>query len=102
MEEMNNDLKPKGPLPKVCLELSIQLIMSDLPKSDKEGTNYPDLGLAQTVFEYEQDREGGGNGEGPKEIILKAIDANEMISFYESCCSKYGWTMDSSKIASMR
>ena len=40
--------------------------MSDLPKGDEESNKYPDLDLAQTVFEYEQDREGGGNAEASK------------------------------------
>ena len=76
--------------------------MSDLPKGDEESNKYPDLYLAQTVFEYEQDREGGGNAEASKAIILKAIEENKMTSFYEACCEKYGWDKDSAKIATMR
>ena len=76
--------------------------MSELPKGDKESNKYPDLGLAQTVFEYEQDRESGGNGDGPKADILRAIEENKMTDFYESCCEKYGWTKDSAKIVAMR
>ena len=45
--------------------------MSELPKGDKESNKYPNLGLAQIVFEYEQDRECGGNGDGPKADILR-------------------------------
>lgn len=77
-------------------------IMSDLPKGDEESNKYPDLGVAQKVFEYEQDREGGGNGDEPKAAILRAIEENDMTDFYEACCEKYGWTKDSAKIATMR
>jgi hypothetical protein len=77
--------------------------MSDLPKGSEEANKYPDLTLAQTIYEYEQGRKVGGNAEEThKQSILKSCFASNMTPFYESCCDKYGWAKDNSKLGSMK
>jgi len=76
--------------------------MSDLPKGNEESVKYPDLAIAQTLFEYEQDLKNGANGAVQKESVLKSIEASDMAPFYEACCDKYKWAKDESKLESMR
>jgi hypothetical protein len=76
--------------------------MSDLPKGNEESVRYPDLAMAQTLFEYEQELKNGANGAVQKESVLKSIEASDMAPFYEACCDKYKWAKDESKLESMR
>jgi hypothetical protein len=77
--------------------------MGDLPKGNEEATKYPDLGLAQTIYEYEQERKaGGGSEETHKQSILNGCFSSNMAPFYESVCDKYGWAKDSAKLDEMK
>lgn len=73
--------------------------------SDESVRHFPNLQLAQKLYEYELCIKGLGAGasEAPALLseILEQVFLDEMAPFYFVCCDKYGWTLDEHKAEAM-
>ena len=69
--------------------------------SDESKKHFPNLGLAQKLYVYEQRVREGGDGKTERQAALEAIFADDMAPFYGKCCEKYGWELDAAKLEAM-
>ncbi len=70
--------------------------------TEEEGSRSPNLDLAQLIHRFENNRKNDKSTDDLKTQIMKMIEADSMVPFYESVVTKYGWTLDESLLLSMK
>lgn len=70
--------------------------------TDETVKHYPNLGLAQKLFEFELAHKASIDTTAIRYEILNAIESDEMAPFYIKCCEKYGWELDETKLSTMK